>query len=221
MDTDVEALDLAREQFSVTILFQILWPSLTISLSAFLLLVETQWAKTCEVVCYRHARCRSRLVLLNVVICVVSGIPMAVQFGTNWGASLHYQDPVAGSILGFEGASVFMLEACFVGIMMLGWNRVPKDVHLLAAVVVAVGVSLAAFWITVGNSRRQTTAGAAAFDGEFGFRHRVRDHGWLPPIPTPPVPRQHRLSEARTTSLTGILYKHVPIDAVHSLVGRS
>ncbi len=36
----VEALNLARGQFAMTAMFHILWPILTISLSAFLLVVE-------------------------------------------------------------------------------------------------------------------------------------------------------------------------------------
>ncbi|MGF7136254.1 cytochrome bd-type quinol oxidase subunit 1, partial [Paraburkholderia sp. EB58] len=46
----VEALNLARGQFGMTAIFHILWPILTISLSAFLLVVEVLWVRTNEVV---------------------------------------------------------------------------------------------------------------------------------------------------------------------------
>ena len=60
----------------------------------------------------------------------------------------------------------FMLEAGFVGIMMLGWERVPKGVHLFATAMVALGSSLSAFWIMVANSRLQTPGGIALVDGK-------------------------------------------------------
>jgi hypothetical protein len=162
----VEALHLARGQFAMTAIFHILWPILTISLSAFLLVVETLWVRTNEVVWYRHARFWSKLLVLNFAVGVVSGIPMEFQFGTNWGAFSNYTGEFFGNILGFEGAMAFMLEAGFVGIMMLGWERVPKGVHLFATSMVALGSTLSAFWIMVANSWMQTPAGVEVVNGK-------------------------------------------------------
>ncbi|AOY94852.1 cytochrome ubiquinol oxidase subunit I [Cupriavidus sp. USMAA2-4] len=162
----IEALDLARGQFAMTAVFHILWPILTISLSAFLLVVEILWVRTSDVAWYRHARFWSKLLLLNFAVGVVSGIPMEFQFGTNWGPFSEYTGQFFGNILGFEGAMAFMLEAGFVGIMMLGWERVPKGVHLFATAMVALGSSLSAFWIMVANSWLQTPGGIALVDGK-------------------------------------------------------
>ncbi|WP_213301918.1 cytochrome ubiquinol oxidase subunit I [Paraburkholderia sacchari] len=162
----VEALNLARGQFAMTAIFHILWPILTISLSAFLLVVETLWVKTSNVLWYRHARFWSKLLILNFAVGVVSGIPMEFQFGTNWGPFSQYTGQFFGNILGFEGAMAFMLEAGFVGIMMLGWGRVPKGVHLFATAMVALGSSISAFWIMVANSWLQTPRGVALVDGK-------------------------------------------------------
>ncbi|CAM2162775.1 cytochrome bd ubiquinol oxidase subunit I [Paraburkholderia sacchari] len=162
----VEALNLARGQFALTAIFHILWPILTISLSAFLLVVETLWVKTSNVLWYRHARFWSKLLILNFAVGVVSGIPMEFQFGTNWGPFSQYTGQFFGNILGFEGAMAFMLEAGFVGIMMLGWGRVPKGVHLFATAMVALGSSISAFWIMVANSWLQTPRGVALVDGK-------------------------------------------------------
>lgn len=162
----LEALNLARGQFAMTAVFHILWPILTISLSAFLLVVEILWVKTSDVVWYRHARFWSKLLLLNFAVGVVSGIPMEFQFGTNWGPFSQYTGQFLGNILGFEGAMAFMLEAGFVGIMMLGWERVPKGVHLFATAMVALGSSLSAFWIMVANSWLQTPSGVTVEGGK-------------------------------------------------------
>jgi cytochrome bd ubiquinol oxidase subunit I len=157
----LEALHLARGQFAMTAIFHILWPILTISLSAFLLVVEILWVRTSEIVWYRHARFWSKLLVLNFAVGVVSGIPMEFQFGTNWGPFSQFTGQFFGNILGFEGAMAFMLEAGFVGIMMLGWGRVPKGVHLFATSMVALGSSISAFWIMVANSWMQTPSGVA------------------------------------------------------------
>jgi cytochrome bd ubiquinol oxidase subunit I len=162
----LEALHLARGQFAMTAIFHILWPILTISLSAFLLVVEVLWVRTSNVAWYRHARFWSKLLVLNFAVGVVSGIPMEFQFGTNWGPFSQFTGQFFGNILGFEGAMAFMLEAGFVGIMMLGWGRVPKGVHLFATSMVALGSSISAFWIMVANSWMQTPSGVAVVDGK-------------------------------------------------------
>ncbi|BCF93481.1 MULTISPECIES: cytochrome ubiquinol oxidase subunit I [Paraburkholderia] len=158
--------NLSRAQFAMTAIFHILWPILTISLSAFLFLIEALWIKTGDVMYYRQARFWSKLLVLNFAVGVVSGIPMEFQFGTNWAGFSQYAGQFIGNILGFEGAMAFMLEAGFVGVMLLGWGRVPRGVHLFATGMVALGSSISAFWIMVANSWMQTPAGYTVVDGK-------------------------------------------------------
>lgn len=159
-------LDLSRAQFAMTAIFHILWPILTISLSAFLLLIEVLWLRTGDVSYYRHARFWSKLLVLNFAVGVVSGIPMEFQFGTNWAGFSQYSGQFVGNILGFEGAMAFMLEAGFIGVMLLGWGRVSRGMHLFATGMVALGSSISAFWIMVANSWMQTPSGIAVVDGK-------------------------------------------------------
>jgi len=60
-----------------------------------------------------------------------------------------------------------MLEAGFLGIMLLGWKRVPRAVHFFATLMVAVGASLSALWIVMANSWMQTPAGGTVVNGHF------------------------------------------------------
>ena len=161
-----DVLNLSRAQFAMTAIFHILWPILTISLSAFLLVVETLWIKTGNVAYYRHARFWSKLLVLNFAVGVVSGIPMEFQFGTNWAPFSQHSGQFLGNILGFEGAMAFMLEAGFVGVMMFGWDRVSRGTHLFATGMVAFGSTLSAFWIMVANSWMQTPSGVTVVDGK-------------------------------------------------------
>ncbi|GAC1580164.1 MAG: cytochrome ubiquinol oxidase subunit I [Sphingomicrobium sp.] len=158
---------LSRLQFAVTTLFHILWPVLTIGLSLFLVVTEVCWIRTGDDDYYRHARFWSRLFLLNFSIGVVTGLPLEFEFGTNWAPFSTVAGSFFGNILGFEGAMAFMLEAGFLGIMMFGWQKVPRAVHLLATCMVAFGASLSAFWIMDANSWMQTPAGGHMQDGHF------------------------------------------------------
>ena len=72
--------------------------------------------------------------------------------------------------------TAFFLEATFLGIMLFGWKRVPPNLHVLSAILVAVGTSLSAFWILSANSWMQTPAGHEMSDGIAYPRQLVRDH---------------------------------------------
>jgi cytochrome bd ubiquinol oxidase subunit I len=158
---------LSRLQFATTTLFHILWPVLTIGLSLFLVVTESLWLRTEDVAWYHHTRFWGRLFLLNFAVGVVTGLPLEFEFGTNWAAFSKIAGGFFGNMLGFEGAMAFMLEAGFLGIMVFGWQRVPRAMHLTATVMVAFGASMSAFWILVANSWMQTPAGGHMENGRF------------------------------------------------------
>lgn len=167
MDSLNDAVLLARIQFALTAVFHMLWPVLTIGLSWFLVAVEALWLRSGDEAYYRHARFWSKLLLLNFALGVVSGLPLEFEFGTNWGRFSALSGDFFGNVLGFEGAIAFMLEAGFVGIMALGWNRVPRSMHFFATCMVALGASLSVFWILVANSWMQTPTGGHMAAGRF------------------------------------------------------
>jgi cytochrome bd ubiquinol oxidase subunit I len=158
---------LSRLQFAITTLFHILWPVLTIGLSLFLVVTESLWLRTGDVAWYHHTRFWGRLFLLNFGVGVVTGLPLEFEFGTNWAAFSNAAGGFFGNMLGFEGAMAFMLEAGFLGIMMFGWHRVPRAMHLIATTMVAFAASMSAFWILVANSWMQTPAGGHMENGRF------------------------------------------------------
>lgn len=160
---------LSRLQFAITTLFHILWPVLTIGLSLFLVVTESLWLRTGDTAWYYHTRFWARLFILNFGVGVVTGLPLEFEFGTNWATLSKVGGGFFGNILGFEGAMAFMLEAGFLGIMMFGWQRVPRAMHLVATAMVALGASMSAFWIMVANSWMQTPAGGRIENGRFAI----------------------------------------------------
>ncbi|MHB1587096.1 MAG: cytochrome ubiquinol oxidase subunit I [Acidiferrobacteraceae bacterium] len=158
---------IARIQFGFIAAFHILWPPLTVGLSCILLLFEVMWNRSGDEFYYRQARFWSRLFLLNFSVGVATGVPMEFIFGTNWKPFSAAAGNFFGNILGFEAVIAFMLEAGFLGIMVFGWHRVPRPVHLFATTMVAVGSVFSVFWIMVANSWMQTPTGTALRQGRF------------------------------------------------------
>jgi cytochrome d ubiquinol oxidase subunit I len=167
MDLIYNHVMLSRLQFAFTTMFHITWPLLSIGLSIFLVVTESLWLKTKDPDYYHQTRFWGKLFLLNFAVGVVSGFPLEFQFGTNWSRFSTATHGFFGSILGFEGAMAFMLEAGFLGIMAFGWKRVSPRVHLFATCMVASGASLSAFWIMVANSWMQTPAGGSWVNGRY------------------------------------------------------
>lgn len=158
---------LSRMQFALTAIFHMLWPVLTTGMAIYLVIVEGLWLKTRNPDYYHHARFWSKLYVLNFGVGVASGLPMEFQFGTNWAPFSEAVGDFFGSILGFEGAMAFMLEAGFLGIMLFGWERVHPVIHYLATIMVAFGANLSTFWILVANSWLQAPAGGEMVNGKF------------------------------------------------------
>jgi cytochrome d ubiquinol oxidase subunit I len=114
---------------------------------------------------HRLARFWTKIFAVSFAMGVVSGIVLSYQFGTNWSNFSVVVGNVLGPLLGYEVLTAFFLEATFLGIMLFGWNRVPPNIHVLSAVLVAVGTSLSAFWILAANSWMQTPAGHEVING--------------------------------------------------------
>jgi cytochrome bd ubiquinol oxidase subunit I len=161
------ALLLARIQFAFTVSFHIVFPSFTIGLASYLVVLEALWLRQKEAVYLNLYKYWSKIFALTFGMGVVSGIVMSYQFGTNWGPFADKTGPVLGPLLGYEVLSAFFLEAGFLGIMLFGMNRVGPTLHFIATLMVGVGTLFSAFWILSANSWMQTPAGFAVENGQF------------------------------------------------------
>lgn len=161
---------LSRMQFALTAIFHMLWPVLTTGMAIYLVIVEGLWLKTRNPEYYYHARFWSKLYILNFGIGVATGLPMEFQFGTNWAPFSEAVGNFFGSIIGFEAAASFMLEAAFLGIMVFGWERVNPVIHFVSTILVAFGANLSTFWILIANSWMQTPAGVNLVEGKYIVR---------------------------------------------------
>jgi cytochrome d ubiquinol oxidase subunit I len=154
-----DALLLARAQFGLNIAFHILFPTITIALAWFLVGFRVKYARTRDPRWLATYRLWVKIFALTFAMGVVSGITMSFQFGTNWPGYMLAVGNIAGPLLGYEVLTAFFLEATFLGVMLFGMDRVSTRVHILCAVMVAVGTTLSAFWILALSSWMQTPAG--------------------------------------------------------------
>ena len=164
---EINPVFLSRLQFALTVGFHILFPTLTIGLGLYLVVVEALWLRTRQELYYRMYRFWVKIFTINFGVGVVTGVVMEFQFGTNWSRFVIAGANVFSPFLYYEVLTAFFLEAGFLGIMLFGWKRVRPGIHFLATCLVAGGALLSSSWIMAANSWMQTPTGFHLVDGKF------------------------------------------------------
>ena len=198
---ELDAVLLSRLQFAFTIAFHIIFPTFTIGLSAYIATLLVIWRRTGQERYRTLARFWTRIFAVSFAMGVVSGIVLSYQFGTNWSRFSVVVGNVVGPLIGYEVLTAFFLEATFLGIMLFGWKRVPPWLHVLSAVLVAIGTVTSAFWIISANSWMQVPAGYVLRDGI------AYPEDWLKIVfsPTFPVRLVHMVTAAYLTTAFVVL----------------
>ncbi|WP_034991691.1 cytochrome ubiquinol oxidase subunit I [Beijerinckia mobilis] len=156
---------LSRLQFAFTITFHIIFPSFTIGLSAFIAVLMVRYTRSGRQHDLELARFWTKIFAISFAMGVVSGLVLSYQFGTNWSRFSVVVGNIVGPLLAYEVLTAFFLEATFLGIMLFGAGRVPPWLHLTAAIMVAIGTAVSAFWILSANSWMQFPTGHEMRDG--------------------------------------------------------
>lgn len=184
MIANLDPVTLARAQFAFTISYHFIFPSFSIGLASYLMVLEGLWLKTGNGVYANLYRYWLKIFAVVFGMGVVSGVVMSYQFGTNWSAFSTKAGPIVGPLMAYEVLTAFFLEAGFLGVMLFGISRVGKGLHFFATCMVALGTLISATWIISVNSWMQTPAGYAInAKGQF-----VPAGSWLPIIFTASFP---------------------------------
>ena len=165
MQLDPELL--SRLQFAWVVGWHILLPAFTVGLASFIAFLEGVYALTKRPVFLNLSQFWLRIFAISFGMGVVTGIVMPFQFGTNWSRFSDAAGNVISPLLAYEGLMAFFLEASFLGVLLFGRKLVPPSLHFFAAVMVAGGTLLSAFWILATNSWMQTPVGYEVIDGRF------------------------------------------------------
>jgi cytochrome d ubiquinol oxidase subunit I len=150
-----------RLQFAFTITYHYLFPQLTMGLAWFLVFWKWRALRTGDERSAAAARFWAKIFGLTFAVGVVTGIPMEFQFGTNWAGFSKYAGGVVGQTLAMEGMFAFLLESAFVGVLVWGERQLGPRMHFLAALGVAIGSWLSAYFILVTNAFMQHPVGHA------------------------------------------------------------
>src|SRR3954467_5328037 len=94
---------LSRLQFAFVVSFHIIFPSFTIGLAAWLATIEGVRLATGRLVYRRIFDFWLKVFALSFGMGVVTGIVMALQFGTNWSVLSERTGAIQGPLLGYEG----------------------------------------------------------------------------------------------------------------------
>jgi cytochrome d ubiquinol oxidase subunit I len=156
---DLALVNVSRLQFALTALYHFLFVPLTLGLSMILVIMEAVYVMTGREIWKRMTRFWGLLFGINFAMGVATGITMEFQFGTNWAYYSHYVGDIFGVPLALEGLMAFFLESTFVGLFFFGWERLSRVGHLVVTALVALGSSLSALWILVGNAWMQHPVG--------------------------------------------------------------
>jgi cytochrome d ubiquinol oxidase subunit I len=91
-----------RIQFTFTIMVHYLFPILTMGLALLIVVLKTLHLRRGDPRYAAAARFWTRIFALNFAMGVVTGIPMAFQFGANWAQFSVFAGGVIGQTLGLE-----------------------------------------------------------------------------------------------------------------------
>ena len=180
----MDALTLARAQFAFTVSFHFIFPSFSIGLASYLVVLEALWMRTGSGIYANLYRYWLKIFAVVFGMGVVSGLVLSYEFGTNWSVFSAKAGPIIGPLMAYEVMTAFFLEAGFLGVMLFGIKKVGTRVHFLATCMVALGTLLSATWIISANSWMHTPSGFAVNQqGQF-----VPAGSWWPIIFNPSFP---------------------------------
>jgi cytochrome d ubiquinol oxidase subunit I len=155
-----------RLQFAFTVIYHYLFPQFTMGLAWFLVFWKWKAIRTGDERYNKAVRFWAKIFGLNFGVGVVTGIPMEFQFGTNWAGFSRYAGGVIGQTLAMEGMFAFFLESAMISALVWGEKRLGPRKHFLAAIGVAAGSWLSAYFILVTNAFMQHPVGyAVSADG--------------------------------------------------------
>ncbi len=151
----MDALLLHRLHFAFTVTFHYLFPQLTMGLALLIVVMKTIAIRHQDERYHQAARFWAKVLAINFLFGVVSGIPMEFQFGTNWSQFARTTGGVIGQPLAMEGVFSFFLESAFLGLFLFGEKRLSPWGHWASALLVFIGSWISGFFIIVTNAWMQ------------------------------------------------------------------
>ena len=143
----MHALLLARWQFGITTVYHFLFVPLTIGTAFLTAILQTLWLHSGEQRHLRATKFWGRIFLIGFVLGVATGIVRQFQLGMAWSGSSRFVGDALGAPLAIEGLLAFFLESTFLGLWVLGWDRLPRSLHTACIWIAACATALSAYFV--------------------------------------------------------------------------
>ena len=161
---DQDHLFQARQMQALSLGWHIIIVCFGVAFPAIVLFVEALYLRTGDPVYRTLAKRWSKAMLVLFAVGVVSGTILSFELGILWPEFMATFGDVFGLGFALEGFS-FFVEAIFLAIYVYGWDRLPRRVHFMTGIPVAIsGITGSLFVLTV-NGWMNNPSGFRLEDG--------------------------------------------------------
>ncbi|WP_341667540.1 cytochrome ubiquinol oxidase subunit I [Alcaligenes sp. SDU_A2] len=176
------ALSLSQAQFFLSLGFMLLFLALELGLSWVLFYFRVKTFGSRHHAWMGAYRFWVRIFALAFILSFAASMPVLIQFGSVWPGLMEQVGDVVGPMLAASMLSLFIFKSCFLGVMLFAQRMLSNAVHTLVVFMVALGVTLTAFWLVAILAWMQVPTGVDVLEGHYV----VVD--WLAVLATPALP---------------------------------
>jgi cytochrome d ubiquinol oxidase subunit I len=155
----------ARSQMGMSLAFHIVFAAVGISLPVLMAISEGLYLRTGRPVFLELSKRWSHGAAILFAVGAVSGTVLSFELGLLWPGFMEKSGAIIGMPFSLEGFA-FFTEAIFLGLFLMGWNRLPPFVHWLCGVLVAVSAILSGIFVVMANAWMNSPAGFKIVDGK-------------------------------------------------------
>jgi cytochrome bd ubiquinol oxidase subunit I len=149
---------------AMSLAFHILFSVAGITMPVMMAIAEGMWLWTGKPVFLKLAMRWAKGTAILFAVGAVSGTVLSFELGLLWPTFMAHAGAIFGLPFSLEGFA-FFLEAIFLGIYLYGWDRVPRLLHWLAGVLVALSGILSGIFVVIANAWMNTPTGFRWVDG--------------------------------------------------------
>src|SRR5262244_1512319 len=154
----------ARSQMAMSLAFHIIFAVAGVATPLMMCIAEWRWCRTRDETYLTLAKRWARGTAILFAVGAVSGTVLSFELGLLWPEFMRFAGPIIGMPFSLEGFA-FFLEAIFLGIYLYGWERVPRVVHWLCGIGVAVTGAASGLFVLTANSWMNHPAGFRLVEG--------------------------------------------------------
>lgn len=163
--TESDQVVWARQLQALSLIIHIPLVCFGIAFPAMVLFTEGLYLRTGDPLYKRIAKRWSKVIIIFFAVGVVTGTILTFEFGILWPNFMATFGDVFGLGFGLEGFA-FFTEAIFVAIYVYGWDRLPKKVHFMSGIPMAIAGIIGALMILSVNGWMNNPVGFDVVNGQ-------------------------------------------------------